>query len=167
MTNYQQYCWEQYIINNQTEIVAKIIAARERNGLDQEWVAENAGYSLSQYLKFESGERKLDVEDVYRISTVIADYADSLEPPLNILIKKINTQINGHFYRLEAFLLDYFPATEALFNQMSLRKFAEKVFFWLMVILTIFMFRILAYNLGYFVGWGTREIRLFLEALFS
>ena len=112
MTNHQQYFWEQYVVNNQSEIVAKIIAARERNSLDQEWVAEKAGYSISQCIKFEGGERKLEHEDIFRITTVIADYQDSLKPSLVRFLKKIDLQMNRYFNKLEFYVLDYLPATE-------------------------------------------------------
>ena len=162
MTNHQQYFWEQYVVNNQSEIVAKIIAARERNSLDQEWVAEKAGYSISQYIKFERGERKLEHEDIFRITTVIADYQDSLKPPLVRFLKKIDLQMNRYFNKLEFYVLDYLPATEALLNQISLRKIAGKMFFWLLMIVLL---QLSAYNIGYFIGFWSRKIQTFAEAL--
>lgn len=162
MTNHQQYRWEQYVVNNQSEIAANIIAARERNGLDQEWVAENAGYSLAQYIKFESGERKLEHEDIFRITTVIADYQDSLKPPLARFLSKIDYQLNIYFNHLESFVLDYLPETEALLNQISLRKIIGKMFFWLSIIVFL---QLSAYNIGYFIGFWTRKIQTVLEAL--
>ena len=162
MTNYQQYYWEQYVVNKQSEIAANIIAARERNGLDQEWVAEKTGYSISQYIKFESGERKLEHEDIYRITTVIADYQDSLKPPLNRFLIKIDALMDRYFNKLEFFVLDYLPETEALLNQISLRKIAGKILFWLLIIVFL---HLSAYNIGYFIGFWTRKIQTLLEAL--
>ena len=149
-------------MNNQSEIAANIIAARERNGLDQEWVAEKAGYSIYQYIKFESGERKLKQEDIYRITTVIADYQDSLKPPLNRFLSKIDSQMDIYFNNLESFVLDYLPETEALLNQMSLRKIAGKILFALLVILLL---KLSAYNIGYFIGFWTRKVQTLIEAL--
>lgn len=162
MTNHQQYFWEQYVVNNQSEIVAKIIAARERNSLDQEWVAEKAGYSISKYIKFERGERKLEHEDIFRITTVIADYQDSLKPPLVRFLKKIDIQMDRYFNKLEFFMLDHLPATEALLNQISLRKIAGKMFFWLLMIVLL---QLSAYNIGYFIGFWARKVQTIAEAL--
>ncbi len=129
-------------------------------------MAEKAGYSISQYIKIERGERQLDPEDIYRIFTVIADYNDSLEPFFKRLLKKVNLQINRHFDMWENYVLDWFPSTETLFNHISLRKLTLYAIFWLAVFLFIVLNRITLDDIGFLFGTCVKKVQIFTEALF-
>lgn len=166
MTSEQQYNWLQYIKDNQSEIIEKIIAARKQNGLEKEWVAEKAGYSISQYIKIEQGEREIDHEDIYRISTAIADYKDSLDPPFQRILKKVNLQINQLFDRWENYVLEWFPSTETLFNHISLRKLTLYAIFWLAIFLFIVLNRITLDDIGFLFGTCVKKVQILTDAIF-
>ena len=102
MKNYE-YTPEQQR-EDQEEVVNCIINMRERLGLDQEWVADQAGYSITQYLRIEKGERYIDHEDLVRIGMVLCDYQESLLPPYRRILNQLLMPFQVMLYRLGGWL---------------------------------------------------------------
>ena len=69
--------WQEH----QQEIVNRIVSGREQLGVDQEWVAGKAGYSIDQYRRLEKGERFVELYDFLRIGEVFYKHQEFLLPP--------------------------------------------------------------------------------------
>ena len=102
MRNQEELEFDQYRAD-QEEIVGAIIKTRERLGLGQEWVAENSGYSVTQYIRIENGEREVTYEDLLRIGTVMSRYQDLVDPAYKMLIRKLLYPLRAIVYRVGYF----------------------------------------------------------------
>jgi transcriptional regulator with XRE-family HTH domain len=98
------------------------ISGREQRGLSQDEMAEKAGYSLTQYMKLENGERIPTIDDFIRIGGALLDYDDSLKPVYQRKLQYINHEINIKLEDLEHTLEIAIPGMDKVFNQMTLRK---------------------------------------------
>ncbi len=74
--NYTPQEWH----DHQAEILEHVVEGRKQLGLTREWVARNAGYSITQYTRLENGSRFLEFEDFMRIGVVFYTYQESLSP---------------------------------------------------------------------------------------
>ena len=74
--NYTSQEWQ----DHQAEILEHVVEGRKQLGLTREWVARNAGYSITQYTRLEEGSRFLEFEDFMRIGVVFYTYQESLSP---------------------------------------------------------------------------------------
>ena len=74
--NYSPQEWQ----DHQREIRTHVVGGRKHLGLTREWVARNAGYSITQYRRLEDGSRFLEFEDFMRIGVVFYTYQESLSP---------------------------------------------------------------------------------------
>ncbi|MEJ7694702.1 helix-turn-helix transcriptional regulator [Daejeonella sp.] len=94
--NYTPQEWE----DHQAEILEHVVEGRKQLGLTREWIASNAGYSITQYTRLEEGIRFLEFEDFMRIGVVFYKYQESLSPAYiqawNRLILIIN-RMGFHF----------------------------------------------------------------------
>jgi len=75
--NYTPEQWQA----NQKLIVERVKSGREYLGLEQEWVADKAGYSITHYKRLEHCKCYCDIEDFLRIGEVFYHYQESLSPP--------------------------------------------------------------------------------------
>lgn len=91
---------------NQRNALRGITKARKRLGLDQEWVAEQAGYSTTQYIRIENGERKIWYNDIWRIGRVLADYQESLQPAYKRWFKELIAPFRRAFFQVKYWLED-------------------------------------------------------------
>ena len=98
--NYTPKQWQE----NQQKIVNRVVSGREQLGLDQERVAEKAGYSLTQYRKLENGERFLELYDFLRIGEVFYKHQESLLPPYKQYLNKLNLWFKGLPYQFRDWL---------------------------------------------------------------
>ncbi len=85
---------------NQDLIVQRVVSGREYLGLEQEWVAEKAGYSITQYRRLENGERFLEFEDFLRIGEVFYNHQESLSPLYKQKINKVILRLKSMPYWL-------------------------------------------------------------------
>lgn len=94
--NYTPEQWQA----NQKLIVNRVVSGREYLGLEQEWVADKAGYSISQYRRLENGDRNLELEDFLRIGEVFYRHQESLSPPYIRKMNKWKLCFKGLPYRI-------------------------------------------------------------------
>ncbi len=85
---------------NQREIVERVVSGREYLGLGQEWVAEKAGYSITQYQRLENGDRFLEFEDFLRIGEVFYCHQESALPLYKRQVNKVILKLKCLPYRL-------------------------------------------------------------------
>lgn len=98
-----RYSSEEWIAN-QAEMVQLMIRGRQQLGLSREWVAGEAGYSITQYQKLEEGSRFLEMEDFLRIGVVFYKYQESLSPAYVRLFNKLKLKVNTFNYLIRYWL---------------------------------------------------------------
>ena len=133
---------------------------RQALGLDAETVAEQAGYSITQYTLMEEGKRNISAADYFRVSDVWYDYEDSKYPALYRRIKKIGRRVKREFFLYEERIQLVIPAAEPLFVRFPLRYI---VAFILISGPLVMMSSDIAYNFGWTLG---RLVRVIQDTLF-
>jgi transcriptional regulator with XRE-family HTH domain len=94
---------------------------RQELGLDAETVAEQAGFSITQYTLMEEGKRNISIADFFRVSEVWYDYEDSEYPPYYRKLKKIWRLVKREFLLYEEQIILIIPEAQALFVRFPLR----------------------------------------------
>ena len=129
---------------------------REALGLDAETVAEQAGYSITQYTLMEEGKRDITAADYFRVSDVWYDYEDSKYPAFYRRLKKIGRTVKREFFLYEERILQDVPEAQPLFVRFPLRYI---VAFILISGPLLMMGSDIMYNVGFAIGRLTRVIQ--------
>lgn len=111
MVHEQEYT-EELQRADQEEARTGFIKAREQRGLSQEWMAENAGYSLTQYVRIENGEREITGDDLWQVAMAIDRYDASLKSPFQRKLTLFGRQINIIIFDFQDFLEDSVPGMD-------------------------------------------------------
>ena len=98
--NYNPQEWQ----DHQAEILVHVVEGRKQLGLSREWVASNAGYSITQYTRLENGSRFLEFEDFMRIGVVFYLYQESLSPAYIQAWNRMVLFVKGLGFRLRYWL---------------------------------------------------------------
>lgn len=130
---------------------------REQLGLEAEIVAEEAGYSLTQYTLMEEGKRQITVGDYFRIADVWYSYEDAEYPAFERKLRQAWRTLKRQFLLWELQIEMVFPDAKSVFDTIPLRVI---VFFFLVSgpFLMLFGTRMssgdggLFYYLGYALG---------------
>ncbi|WP_411273187.1 helix-turn-helix domain-containing protein [Daejeonella sp.] len=85
--------------DDQHLIVERIVDGREQLGLSAEFMAEQAGYSLTQYLKMEAGTRIVELEDFLRFGEVFYYHQKSSKPQYHRQLNKLLLWFKSLRYR--------------------------------------------------------------------
>lgn len=155
--------WCKYLAENQATIAGKITALRERYDLNQEWVAERAGYSVHQYKRFENGERKIEHEDIARIVPVILAHAESLKSPFEKVKRRVTRPFKVFYYSVVGFLINNFPDFSRVIFTRSFRLFTVLVI--VNVLLLILILNGSGFNIGYAIAIMIKEMQLFIAGI--
>jgi transcriptional regulator with XRE-family HTH domain len=94
---------------------------RQELGLDAETVAEQAGYSITQYTLMEQGKRNISIADYFRVADVWYDYEDSVYPKFYRRLRKIGRRVKREFLLYEERIIQVIPEAQALFVRFPLR----------------------------------------------
>ena len=129
---------------------------REALGLDAETVAEQAGYSITQYTLMEEGKRFISAADYFRVSDVWYDYEDSKYPAFYRRLKKIGRKVKREFFLYEERIQLVIPEAKPLFVRFPLRYI---VAFLLILGPLLIMGSEIPYNLGRTIGQLARVIQ--------
>lgn len=133
---------------------------REALGLDAETVAEQAGYSITQYTLMEEGKRRISAADYFRVSDVWYDYEDSKYPAFYRKFKKIRRTVKREFFLYEERIQLVIPEAQPLFVRFPLRYIVA-------IILLIGPLLMIAPNIAYNFGWIVgRLARVIQDTLF-
>ncbi len=98
--NYNLQEWQ----DHQAEILEHVVEGRKTLGLSREWVARNAGYSITQYTRLEDGSRFLEFEDFMRIGVVFYTYQESMSPAYVQAWNRIVLFLKNIGFRLRVFV---------------------------------------------------------------
>ncbi len=128
---------------------------REELGLDAEIVADQAGYSITQYTLMEQGKRDISVADYFRVSDVWYSYEDMKYPAFYRKLRKIGRTVKREFFLYEEHIQQVIPAAKPLFIRFPLRYI---VAFMLIMGPLLMLTPDLTYNFGYALGRLARMI---------
>ncbi|MGB4398508.1 MAG: helix-turn-helix transcriptional regulator, partial [Daejeonella sp.] len=129
---------------------------RESLGLSAETVAEQAGYSITQYTLMEEGKRSISASDYFRVSDVWYDYEDSEYPAFYRKLKKIGRKVKREFFLYEEQIQLVFPAAIPLFVRFPLRYIVAVI---LVSGPLLMMASDIVYYVGYALGWLVRVLQ--------
>ena len=98
--NYNPQEWQ----DHQAEILEHVVEGRKQLGLTREWVARNAGYSITQYTRLENGSRFLEFEDFMRIGVVFYTYQEFLSTAYVQAWNRVVLFVKNIGFRLRCYL---------------------------------------------------------------
>ncbi len=130
---------------------------REALGLDAETVAEQAGYSITQYKLMEEGKRLISVTDYFRVADVWYAYEDADYPAFERKRRKIWRSIKREFYVYELQIEHVIPPAKPVFDRIPLRLIVAVILISGPLLILLGDLDII-YHLGYALGWFYRMV---------
>ncbi len=131
------------------------INAREHRGLSQEWVAEEAGYSITQYVRIENGDREITTEDLWKIAMANNRYDHALKSPFQRKLTQIKREIHSTINQIPHTVIVY--TTDE--NPLVLHIRARAIAMWTAIYIVMLLVGITPYKIGFVLGTLSRLVQ--------